>query len=300
MAVDAGSIFSDVRIRLDKLNADVKAVDAKFDQLGKDIRSSNQKTEDQVTTNFNNISLSGIAAFAGISLAAKEAIKTFALTEQSLANVEAVTNATASEFNDLEKAAEAAGRTTRFTASQAADALFFLSSAGFDAAQSIDALDGVLQLAGATQSDLAFTAETVASVISQFGLAAEEATRISNVFAAANSNSQATLEKLASAFRQAGPIAGQFGISVEETTASLQALFNAGLRGEQAGTSIRNILLELGNESSTTSEKLIELGLTFDEFNPKAVGLTGSLEVLGESGIDLGNFFTSKKSQGQL
>lgn len=289
--IDAGSIFSEIRINLGALRRDLQQVNTRFTGFARNNQRTVRGISGRWTNLFSGINLGGIAAATSVAAAFAAATKTFAETEQSLANVQAVTNATAAEFAQLEQAAQEAGATTRFSASESADALFFLASAGFDATQSIEALDGVLLLAGATGSDLSQTAQTVTAAISQFGLEADQSARVANVFAAANSNSQATLSRLQNALRQAGAISGQFDISLEETVGSLQALFNAGLEGEQAGTAVRNLLLDLSDSSSTAAQSLVAAGLSFDSFNPRVVGLTGAIETLANSGADLSAVF---------
>lgn len=297
---DAGSIYSDIRIRLDKLNGDILSVKSGFDKMNSTITTGNDKTTKTLTKNFDNIKLAGTGAIIAITLAFKQSIKTFADTEQQLANVRAVSNATAKEFGQLEAAANKAGVSTRFTASEAADALFFLSSAGFSATQSVEALDGVLLLAGATGSGLAESSQAITSTLAQFGLEASKAADVSNIFAAANSNSQATLEKLSSALRQVGPVAGQFGIGLEETTASLEALFNAGLKGESAGAALRNILLTLSDESGKVTKAFIAQGGAYEDINPQTVGLTTAMENLSKSGIDLSSVFEKETTAAAL
>ena len=224
----------------------------------------------------------GIGAVVRVS---KEAIKIFAEFEQSMAKVRSITKATDLEFLALQQAAKSAGETTRFTANQAADALFFLASAGLSATESAEALAGVLLLAGATGSDLGTTAETVTAILSQFSLETSDAARVSNVFAAANANSQATMEKLIAAFRQAGPVSAGLGISLEETTGALQILFNEGFRAETAGRALKSALADLATESSLANRKLQQLGISFEEVNPETVGLIGSIRALEEAGI---------------
>ena len=231
MAVNAGTIYSDVRIQLDKLSGDIQKIDAKFDQLSASNAKQAQTVKKNWKSSFNALTVAGVAAFAAVTAAAKEGIKTFATFEQSIANVRSVAGGTEEDFNKIEEAARSAGETTRFTASQAADALYSLASAGLDANESVAALDGVLKLAGATQSDLASTSASVVSTLAQYNLGAEEATRVSNVFAAAIGNSQANMEKLTNAFRQVGPVAGALNISLEETTGAIQALLDAGFSG---------------------------------------------------------------------
>jgi len=288
MAVNAGTIYSDVRIQLDKLSGDLKKVDAKFDQFVANNKTNAGKVEKNWSQSFGAIQLAGVAAFAGISLAVKDSIKTFAGFEQSLANVRSVAGATEEEFQKIEDAARGAGETTRFTASQAADALYSLASAGLDATESVAALDGVLQLAGATQSDLAFTSQTVVSTLSQYKLEAEDAARVSNVFAAAIGNSQANMDKLAAAFRQVGPVAGTLGISLEETTGAIQGLLDAGFKGEQAGTALRNILSSLASETDPTTQKLTALGLSFEELDPSVNSFIDIIGNLNEANLEAG------------
>lgn len=298
-AEDAGSIYSDVRIRLDKLEADITKAVGAINGLGDKIEKSSDQTSKKVTSNFDKIGAGAIVVGAAIAGAFRGMITTFASFEQSMANVQAVTGATSAELLVLKDAAAQAGATTRYSASQAANALFYLGSAGFTATEAVDALDGVLELAQATGSDLAETADTVAAAISQFNLKASESSRVANVFAAANAKSQASLAKLQSSMRQVGPVAGALDVSIEETTASLMALYNAGFQGEQAGTALRSILLELSSTSSVTSKKLKDLGVTVRDENGKFQGLTKSIEVLAESGINLGEVF-GKETAAQI
>ncbi|MFA7502993.1 MAG: phage tail tape measure protein, partial [Anaerovoracaceae bacterium] len=290
-AVDAGTIYSEVRIELDKLRADLAKAESRFDQFGKQNQQQSNTVKKRWTDSFKQINLAGVAAFAGIGLAVRGAIRTFADFEQQLANVRSVAGATPEEFERIEAAAREAGETTRFTASQAADALYNLASAGFDATQSTDALNGVLLLAQATGSDLASSSQAVTATLSQYGMEASEAADVSNIFAAAITNSQANMGKLSSALRQAGPVAGSLGISLEETTGALQALFDAGFQGEQAGTALRNILGSLANETDPVVQKLGEMGIAFEDLNPATNSFTEIIGTLSEAGLEAGDVF---------
>lgn len=303
MAVDAGTIYSDVRIQLDKLKGDINKVTAQYDKMGSDIKRSTGEAATQSKKSFGEINLAGVAAFAGISIAIKKSITSFTNFEQSLANVQSVARATPEEFRALEEAAAAAGESTRFSASQAADALYALASAGLNATESTEALAGVLDLAAATQSDLAFTAQTVTAAISQFGLEAKESSRVANTFSAAIANSQANMEKLSAAFRQVGPVAGTLGISLEETTGALQALFNAGFRGEQAGTVLRNVLSQLADTTGPVSTKLAALGVNLEKINPATNSLIDVLGTLADANLSTGeaiNAFGTEAGPGLL
>lgn len=291
---DAGTIYSEIRIRTDKLTGDLKLVEASFDKTGKEIDTSISQVEKKSKASFQNISLEGIAAMAGMTIAIKQTISTFARFEQSMANVSSVVKATPEDFKILEQAAMDAGETTRFSASQAADALYALGSAGLDAKESTEALNAVLQLAGATQSDLAFTSETVASILSQYNLEAAESARISNVFAAGIAASQATMQKLAVSFGYVGPVASAFNKSLEETTAVLSILYNNGFEASTAGTALRSSLASLSNASGPAIKKMKELGISFEDVNPQTKSfaeIIGFLKSQMLSGAEIMNIF---------
>ncbi|KKN63346.1 hypothetical protein LCGC14_0502940 [marine sediment metagenome] len=294
MAVDAGTIYSEVRIDINKLNGDIRQIETRLNQFANKNKQKSTEVKNSWSNAFKQMNLAGVAAFAAIVMAVKGATTAFTSYEQSMANVRSVTDATAEDFKKLEDAAIAAGESTRFTATQAAEALYFLGSAGFSAKRSINALQGVLQLAGATQSDLASTSATMAATLAQFSLASTESTRVSNVFAAAIANSQATMEKLSLALKKVGPISGAFGISLEETTANLEALFTAGLTGQESGVALRNIMLGLTKETGPLIAKLKELGIAFEDVNPQEVGLTDAIQTLAESGVDLAQVFETR------
>lgn len=285
MPVDAGSIFSEVRIRLDKLTGDVKQIDSLFDQINKGSEKTGKKTQE--------MSFLAVAAFAAVGLAIKKmvtsAVSLYADLEQSMANVASVAKATPEQFEKLEDAARAMGETTRFTASQAADALYYLASAGFDADKSVAALQGVLELAGATQSDLAFTSEAVASAISQFSLKASDSTRVANVFTAAITNSQATMDKLATSLRYVGPVASAFGYTIEDVAGVLQILYNNGFEASMAGTALRSALADLSNATSPAIDKLTALGVSFDEVNPATNSFASIVGLLHDRVSDAGD-----------
>lgn len=293
MPVDAGSVYSEVRIRLDKLKADITAVNGIIDGMATNSKVAADKSEDSWDKSFNATKLAGVAAFAAITVAMRASIKVAGDFEQSMANVQSVVQGTESQFTALEDAAKIAGETTRFKASQAADALYDLASGGFDATQSVDALNGVLMLAGATQSDLADAAATVVATVNQYGLAASDAARISNVFSAAIARSMANMEKLTSGMRQVGPVASALGMSLEETVGALDILYDAGFQGEQAGTALRAILGQLASEADPTTEKIMALGLSFDQINPAANSLAQILGNIASVGATAGDIMAA-------
>ncbi len=221
---------------------------------------------------------------APLALLGNQAIKTASDFEQSMANAASVAMASEEDLARMTQLARDMGKSTVFSASQAADGLYYMASAGYKVEQMEKALEPILNLAAATQSDLAFSTDTVIATLNQFGLNAEDAGRVSNVFASAIGNSQATLEKLSYSMRYVGPVANSLGYSLEETTAALGILYNAGFKGEQAGTILRGAMSRLLKPTSSIEKALAEVGLTYDDVNPstnKFVDIIGALEKAG-------------------
>jgi TP901 family phage tail tape measure protein len=221
-----------------------------------------------------------------IIMLGKKILDTSAQFEQSMANAASVSGATGEELQRMTDLARQMGKTTVFSASQAADAMYYMASAGYKVEQMADSIQPILNLAAATQSDLAFTTDTVIASLNQFGLEAKDAERVTNVFASVIGNSQATLDKLSYSMRYVGPVANSLGYSIEETTAALGLLYNSGFKGEQAGTVLRGALSKLLKPTSAIEKALSELGLAYEDVNPSTKSLTDIIGALEKVGIN--------------
>lgn len=242
-----------------------------------------------------------VAKYSGIAFTAIGASGTLALTnivstgatfEQKMANVASVTGAVDEEFKQMSQTALDLGSKSRAGAGAAADAMYYLGSAGYDAQQTISALDGVINLATATMSDLAFTSETVVSTITAFGLKAEDATRVSNVFAAAIGKSQLEMNNLAEGMKYIAPVAGVVGWSLEQTTAAMALLSNAGFKGSIAGAALRNILSDLLNPTNQVQEAFARYGLSLDQVNPEMNSLADIMRTISSVGMSTADVMT--------
>lgn len=293
MAVDAGSIYSEVRISLTNLEKDIAKLDAKFNVIAKKNASTTTTVKSDWQKAFSAIKIASVAAIAGITAAFKSGITIGASFEQSMANVASVAKATASDLADLNAAAAEAGETTRFTASEAADAMYSLASAGLDATDAIDALNGVLLFSGATQSDLATSSALIVSLLKQYNLQATDAGNVSNVLAAAIGNSLANMDKLRTSLQQTGSVAGALNIDIESTVGVLEALFDAGYTGEKAGTALRNIYSYLADSTSTVTQQLVGMGAEVDKINPQFNDMADIIDYLNTLGLDTGDVFAA-------
>ena len=239
----------------------IKAVD-RASRVLRSVGNSAQKNLKQVGDAAQDAARSIGLIGAALSLALGIAINTTADFQQSMANTQSVIGATTEELMTLTEAAREFGKVTVFRASEAADAMFFLASAGLKTEQVISALPGTLALAAATNTDLAMTTERVVANMAAFGLQAREASRVANVFAATIGNSQATMERLGLALSFVGPVANSVNLSIEETSAILGRLFTSGIAASTAGTALRMAIAQLLKPSEDAKAIMEKLGLT--------------------------------------
>jgi TP901 family phage tail tape measure protein len=198
------------------------------------------------------------------------AVKTFAEFEQSMAKVNAVSGATATQFKALNQLAKDLGASTRFTATEVADLMLNYSKLGFSASE-IEAMTGAtLNLALATGEDLAKSAEVAGSTLRAFGLDADQMLRVTDVMAKSFSSSALDLDRFSESMKYVAPVAAAAGISLEEASAMLSILANNGIKGSQAGTSLRRIITDLGATGGNVAGAIANLankGLNLGECN---------------------------------
>jgi len=224
----------------------------------------------------------------GGALLLREAVRTLADFSQEMSTVRAITQATSSQFVELEAKARDLGATTRFSATQAAEGMSFLARAGFDVDEVLAATADTLVLAQAGALDLGRAADIASNVLTGFRLEAAEAGRVVDVLAAAANSGNTTVEQLGQGMKLVAPIASGLGVSLEESTAAMTALSDAGLQASLAGTGLRRVLSELESPSSKNIKTLRLLGLSTDDVRVSQVGLTSALEKLVEAGVDTG------------
>ena len=224
---------------------------------------------------------------APLLLIAGAAVKVSADFEQKLTNAFSVTGSASEKVKgQMEDLARAMGKDTVFSAGEAADAMYYMASAGWKAEQMTVALEDTLNLAAATNEDLAFTTNTVVSALNMFSKEASEAGAVADVYANAISNSQATLNKLGTSMSYVGPIANSLGYSIEDTTAALMGLYNKGIDASMAGTGLRMSLMKLLKPSGSARKALKEMGLTLEDLSPQTNTLVEIVRKLEDANMD--------------
>jgi TP901 family phage tail tape measure protein len=238
-----------------------------------------------------------IAAGLGAATVALGALTTKAVQmtmtyDQALTNAISATGKYGEAAQEAKKQADALaqelGRKTAFSAKEAADAMYDLASKGYDVSDWAKTLPGIINLASATQSDLASTTELVTSTINQFGMAQEDSTRVADVYTKAIAATGATQEKLALSMRYVGPIAASMGWSLEQTTAVLGRLYDAGYLGEQAGTALRGAISALIDPSAEAANTLASLNVSADLLSTD--GIEGVVRAMTESNATTADF----------
>lgn len=224
---------------------------------------------------------------AGLALSVKAA----ADFEQSMANMDSVAKTTGEEFGRLKNLAYEMSTTTTRSATEAATAMYELASAGQRAEQIYSTLPSVIKLADATQFDLSQTTSTVVSTMNAFGLTAADTERIVNVMAASIGGSLAKMDKLSASFAYIGPVAKSAGLSIEETSAALMVLYNAGLDGSAAGTSLRRILASLLDPTESLKVRIKDLELSLSAVDPRLHSMSEIMQVLKDAGLEAASAF---------
>lgn len=218
-----------------------------------------------------------IAAMLGFELARRVvvgAIRVFVGFRQEMNNVRAILNATQEDFERLSAVAQQLGRTTQFTARDAAGALTFLARTGLDTEEALGALPQVLNLAAAASIDLATAADISTNIMKGMGLEVEDLRGLVDVLAATTNSANVDMFELGEAMKIVAPVAAAAGQSVEETAALIGALGDAGIKGTLAGTSLRRMLINLQTGAGAAGRAIERLGLEVNDSEGNFVGLT--------------------------
>lgn len=185
------------------------------------------------------------AVTAPVAALGAAAVKTTATFDSSMSKVRALSGATGEDFEALSNKAKEMGATTRYSASEAADALGYMALAGWDTNQMVSGLDGVLNLAAASNMDLAQASDMVTDYLSAFGLEAKDAAKMADQMAYAQAHSNTTTIQLGEAFGNSAANMASAGQTMETTTALLEAMANQGTKGSEAGTALAAIMRDI-------------------------------------------------------
>lgn len=226
-----------------------------------------------------------MATGGGVVALGKNLIETTRNFEDGMARVQAVTNATQAEFQMMEQEALKWGSTTRYTATEAANSLENLTRNGLSATQATAALGPTLQLAQANTIGLAEAADITTNVMNGFGLEVKDNGRVNDVLSSTAAHSATNISQLAEAEKNAAPFGHSLGQSIEQVNAALGVLADVGIKGSDAGTAIRMVLMGLASPTAKQQKAFKQLGVDISESSLRSEGLTKTLEKLRDSGV---------------
>lgn len=174
-------------------------------------------------------------------------------------------DATTTAMNIISAKAEQLGATTKFTATEAADAFSYMAMAGWKAEDMLNGIDGVMALAEASGAELAITSDIVTDSLSAFGEEAEEAGRLADIMAAAATNSNTNVEMMGETFKFAAPLAAALGYNMEDVAIATGIMANSGIKATMAGTSLRAMFTRLSTGSGEAGAALKGLGIDLED-----------------------------------
>lgn len=220
------------------------------------------------------------AAFSSI----KFAVQAGAEFEQQMATVEGVMRASGEEMSRMTDLAREMGETTRFKATEAADALKFLGMTGFNAAEAMEALPGVLDLAAASETELGRSADIASNILKTFQLETQELGRVNDVLVGTMTRSNVNMEQLAESMKFAGPVANAFGFSIEETAGLIGKLGDAGVQGSMAGTQLAFAMHKANKVAADMGLESADLIDVLDDLNKQGADAADIMQLFGLRG----------------
>ena len=228
-----------------------------IDEYGKKTKTA--ADESKSLGDVAKIALGNIAADAVRKLgdaaadATKEMIEVGSRFEAAMSEVKAISGATGTDLEAMEAKAKELGSTTKFTASEVADGFKYMSLAGWDTKQMLESIDGVVNLAAASEMDLGEASDMVTDYLSAFGLAASDAGKMVDEMVFAQSHSNTSTKQLGDAFGNCAANMNAAGQTMETTTAILEAMANQGTKGSEAGTALAAVMRDITNKMENGS-----------------------------------------------
>ena len=212
------------------------------------------------------------AAITGLGAVA---VKTAADFDSSMSQVAAVSGASGDDLERLRDKAREMGAQTQFSASEAADAMNYMAMAGWKTEDMLGGVEGIMNLAAASGEDLAAVSDIVTDGLTAFGLSAQDSGRMADVMAAASSNANTNVSMLGESYKYCASTAGAMGYSLEDVTESLGLMANAGVKGSQAGNTLKNAMINLAKPTDA-------MAATMKQYNISITNSDGSMKSWNE------------------
>lgn len=222
------------------------------------------------------------------------AVKTAADFDSAMSQVAAVSGATGKDFDALRNKAREMGAKTKFSATEAAEAMNYMAMAGWKTEDMLDGIEGVMNLAAASGEDLAATSDIVTDALTAFGLSAKDSGHFADILAAASSNANTNVSMMGETFKYCAPIAGALGFSAEDTAEAIGLMANAGIKSSQAGTALRTIMNNLAGDVKISGKAIGDVTIATTNADSSMRDLS---DILADCRSAFGNLTESEKAQ---
>ena len=268
-------------------NANTGDLKAELNKTESTINKSSKSMSDSQTKAFNSVAKGAAVAGAALGVFTKGAVDVGINFDSAMSKVQAISGATGDDLDKLRNKAKEMGRTTKFTATESAEALTYMAMAGWKTTDMLDGLEGIMNLAAASGEDLATTSDIVTDALTAFGYSASDSAHFADVLAKASSNANTNVSMMGESFKYVGPVAGSLGYSVEDVSLALGLMANSGIKASSAGTSLRQALVQITKPSKTAAARMDELGISLFDESGKAKSLRTVMDELRTTFGDL-------------
>lgn len=262
-------------------------IEKKAQETGKAVSSNLTNAGEKIQGIGNNISNVGNTLNRNVTLPivgiGAAAIKTGMDFDSAMSRVKAISGATGEEFTKLHDQALQLGQDTAFSAKEAANGMENLASAGFSTNEIMSAMPGMLDLAASSGEDLANSADIAASTLRGFGFEADQAGHVADVLAKNAGATNAAVSDTGEAMKYVAPAAHAAGLGLEEVTAAIGIMSNSGIKGSQAGTTLRSALTRLASPAKEAADAMAAIGFKAFDSQGKMLPLKDMIDNLTKS-----------------
>lgn len=200
-----------------------------------------------------------------------------------MSKVSAISGATGEDFQKLTDKAKEMGAKTKFSATESAQAMEYMAMAGWKTSDMLNGIEGIMNLAAASGEDLATTSDIVTDALTAMGLQASDSGHFADVLAAASSNANTNVSMMGETFKYAAPLAGALGYNIEDLSMAIGLMANSGIKGGQAGTTLRSILTRLAKPPKEAAEAMDQYGISLKNSDGSMKSLMEVMENMRDS-----------------
>lgn len=226
-------------------------------------------------------------AVLGISFSVKDTIDTYQDFEAAMSQVQAISGASGSDFDNLTEKAKEMGATTKFNATEAAEAFNYMAMAGWKSEDMLNGIEGIMSLAAASGEDLGTTSDIVTDALTAFGLRAADAGHFADVMAQASANANTNVGMLGESFKYVAPVAGAMKYSIEDVSLALGLMANSSVKGSMAGTALKTSLANMASPTDKMAQAMEKYNISLTDSKGNMKTLKGVLDNLRSSMGDL-------------